>query len=439
MFVLVGLGLIGTFLIQVPQTIAADASEYAQWLQTVAQPVLGSWTTLINILGLFDVFHSVWFLGAGFLLVINIFICSLNRWIRSSRATASNKIVQSDSFYVSGTNNIELPDINKSSTISADILAGALKKRGYSTRTIIENKDVYLAADKNRYMQFGTYFSHLSIILLIVGFIVSSSTGFRNSDLVVSENQTVQVGYNTGLSLHLNSFKDTYWDDGTPKDYASDVIVYENGSPVKQGVVRVNHPLDYNGVRFFQSFFGPTVSLQVTDNDSKSIYAGVLPLDSTVKGMDMSRPAGYLNLQQIGLSVYIIAPGSGGQDTVLGQNQIDLEIYSSSSSNGPLASSTLELNTTKSLAGYQFTYLQSAKFSGFQVSKDPGVTLIWIASGLFIVSLCLVLYFPRRRVWALLKAQDDNSTIVKLRYESKRFTDTAAEADEMVKEVQSRL
>ncbi|MBI4234031.1 MAG: cytochrome c biogenesis protein ResB, partial [Chloroflexi bacterium] len=75
----------------------------------------------------------------------------------------------------------------------------------------------------------------------------------------------------TNLSLKLESIVDEYWPEGPPKDYRSQVVLYENGQEVQQGVLRVNHPMSYKGVRFYQSFFGQAVVTEVRDQSGQTL------------------------------------------------------------------------------------------------------------------------------------------------------------------------
>lgn len=65
MLMFVGLGLIGTLLIQVPPEAASDPEKYAWWLDSVARSKVGDWVEPLAFLHLFDVFHSPWFLVTG--------------------------------------------------------------------------------------------------------------------------------------------------------------------------------------------------------------------------------------------------------------------------------------------------------------------------------------------------------------------------------------
>jgi hypothetical protein len=70
-------------------------------------------------------------------------------------------------------------------------------------------------------------------------------------------------------------------DEGSPTDFRSELVIYQNGREVKRGVATVNDPLAYNGYRFHQAgYLGDGASLRVTDAPTgNTLYAEVLPLD----------------------------------------------------------------------------------------------------------------------------------------------------------------
>ena len=49
--------------------------------------------------------------------------------------------------------------------------------------------------------------------------------------------------------------------------------------------------------------------------------------------------------------------------------------------------------------GYEYTFEGRREFAGIVVRRDPGSTLIWIATGVFLLGLALTFYTPRRRLW----------------------------------------
>ena len=80
LLVITGLSLLGALLIQVPPEISNDPQAYRSWVETIGRDKVGFWAPVLAALGLFDVFRSPWFIILCTLLMINILICSINRW-----------------------------------------------------------------------------------------------------------------------------------------------------------------------------------------------------------------------------------------------------------------------------------------------------------------------------------------------------------------------
>ncbi len=72
------LGLIGTLLVQAPAGLQSDPQAYADWLESL-RPKYGGWTGILDTLGLFSIFSSVWFRGIMVLLMTSVLACSVNR------------------------------------------------------------------------------------------------------------------------------------------------------------------------------------------------------------------------------------------------------------------------------------------------------------------------------------------------------------------------
>lgn len=325
--VITGLSLIGALLIQVPSGVAAEPTAYSYWLQNVAEPKLGLWTKVLSALQLFDVFHSPWFLGAGALLVLNILICSLNRLGRLRMILAGGPIKLAEGFYSSSASHVALSEAKITPSAASSLLTKILRRHHYRVRTSNLEGNIYLAADKNRYFVFGTYLGHLSLILLITGVLMGGFLGFHNTSFIIPEGTVREVGYGTGLSLRLESFSDEYYPDGVPKDYRSQVVVYQGGQEVKRGTIRVNYPMSYNGIRFYQSFFGPAARLQVKNSSGEVLYQDSVALPEISTSMYVERPAGSFSLPN-DYEVYLVGPVTNTTDPVIADNDLLIEIYS---------------------------------------------------------------------------------------------------------------
>jgi cytochrome c biogenesis protein len=405
--IIVVLSLVSIFLIQTPPGISQGSLEYTIWLESVIRPDFGIWTDTLSFFGLFDVFHSPFFLGAGLILMINIICCTVNRWPAVRTILRGGSIPTSQDYY-------QKARLIRRTTSQPDAAAlyvsNVLLRRRYRVRTKEISDSVFIAADKHAWPRLGTFISHLSLILLVLGFLLGSFLGFRDNSFVVAEGMAREVGHGTGLSLGLVSFSEDYWPDGMPREYRSDVIVYQGEQEVTRDIIRVNHPLTYSGVRFYQSFFGPAVVMKVTTADGIELVNDNVALVGMMEVEPFQRPLGRLNLPGTGLTGYIVAPAINTFDPILAENQIGLEIYQGDAT-VPSSWVILEEGMSQEMEGLEFTYVEKKAFSGFSVKYDPATWLVWLALGLFLIGISLVLYLPFRQLWIMVKLEEDGTHI----------------------------
>ena len=437
--VITGLSLLGALLIQVPSEIAKNPQLYSNWVDTVARSKVGIWTPFLSVLRLFNVFSSLWFIIACTLLMLNIFICSVNRWSNISLSLRGGVVKQNENFYLNDNDHAELKDIQAPVAEAAMISKKILKGRGYRTQTESDENSIYIAADKNRYCRLGTYFSHFSLILFVLAFVAGNYFGFRDVSFTVPVGSIRNIGHDTALSLQLISFVDEYYDNGTPKGYRSEVVLYENSQPVKQAVIQVNHPLTYKGIRFYQSYFGPAAKVQVRDENGNDVFNDNVPMDSSFFMEGARRYEGFfaLHLPEANLyNIRLISSAVNAEDPIIPADYIAVDI---SQDSRQIDFKLVKLGTSKVVGGLEFTFLEESKYSGFQVSKDPMSILIWIASILFIIGICAVFYFPYRQVWVLSQPLDQGSSRLLIRMRAPRGFRNTSELNTLINKIEKEL
>lgn len=405
--IIVVLSLVSIFLIQTPHGISQGSLEYTIWLESVIQPDFGIWTDTLSFFGLFDVFHSPLFLGTGVILMINIICCTINRWSPVKAVLRGGSIPTSQDYYRKAR---QIHRTKSQPDAAALSVSNVLLRRRYRVRTKEIGDSVFIAADKHAWPRLATFISHLSLILLVLGFLLGSFLGFRDDSFVVAEGMAREVGHGTGLSLGLVSFSEDYWPDGIPREYRSDVIVYQGEVEVTRDIIRVNHPLTYSGVRFYQSFFGPAAVMKVITADGVELVDDNVALVGMMEVEPFQRPLGRLNLPGTGLTAYIVAPAINTFDPILAENQIGLEIYQGDAT-VPSSWVILEEGMSQEMEGLEFTYVEKRAFSGFSVKYDPAAWLVWLALGLFLIGISLVLYLPFRQLWIMVKLEEDGTHI----------------------------
>ncbi len=401
--------LAGTLLDQAPAPVAADGELYQQWLDRVRDRY-GMWTDVLAFFHLFTVFHSLWFRLLLALLVANIIVCSLNRWKGVWAIVFGSRVRMSDAFFRHARYNAAF-SASVPLEVAAQRVRRALEQAGYRVQREADESSVAIYADRNRLSRFGTFLVHLSIVLILVGAVAGSIWGFRDNEFIVPEGGVREVGHGTGISVKLEHFTDEYYVEGPPKDFRSELVIYENGVEVKRGTTHVNSPLSYKGFKFHQAFFGQTAVMRVQDSSGEVLFEDAVPLAWQTRST--GRPLGDFLLPQKGLHVYVIGPPAGENDPLIPAGEMRLEVYKQGSST-LVTSENVTQGTPKELAGLTFTFVRESRFTGLKVVKDPGVNLIWIASVLMVVGLAAMFYLPHRRVWASCRATADGQSEVRL-------------------------
>ena len=401
--------LAGTLLDQAPPSVIADPASYGQWLER-ARTKYGVWTDVFNVLQLFNVFHALWFRRPIGLLTASIIICTVNRWRGIWSTVFHTRVRMGDAFFQHARFNASL-DVAMPAPAAAERVKRALSHSHYRVLTQTDAGSIALYADRNRFSRFGTFFSHLSIVMILAGAIVGGIWGFKDPEFIVPEGTARELGLGTDISVKLEHFTDEYYLEGPPKDFRSDIVIYENGEEVKRGTVRVNSPMSYKGIQFFQSFYGQTAVMNVKDAAGTSLFNTSVPLAwQTRQG---NRPVGSFTLPEKNLEVYVVGPKSGENDPLVPAGEMRVEVYQRDSGSA-VAVDNLSQGTPKELAGLNFTFQREQRFTGLIVAKDPGVNLIWAASGLMVFGLVMLFYFPHRRLWALCASRPDGTADVRL-------------------------
>lgn len=385
--------LAGTLIIQTPMQIPLTGSEHEIWLDKV-RPRFGMWTDLLAAAGLFNVFRTWWFEALVVALAVSITACSVHRARVMWREVAHPHVRLAPQMF-------ERPGTAAAGTAAdARALAASLRRalggRQYRVLTAERDGVTHVYADRHRAARFGTLLAHASLVLLLVTAGLGTQVRWSDDGFVVPEGSTRDVGLD-GLAVRAETFVAEYYPTGQPSDFRSDVVLYENGAEVGRKTIRVNDPLEYKGVRFYQSFFGPSVELRVTDAAGRVLYDDGVALAWRVQG---ERPAGPVALADRDLTAYVVAPSTGGKgDVLIRPGEMRVELYRNGSAS-PMVMKNVPTGGEVELAGLRFAFLRERQFTGLRVARDPTVPLIWISSVLFVLGLTAVFAFPYRRLWA---------------------------------------
>jgi cytochrome c biogenesis protein len=392
--------LIGAVLIQAPAGLSSDPQAYAAWLVGL-KPKYGGWVGIIDRLGLFSVFQSIWFRAILVGLTTSILACSVNRFRSLWKLAFHPRTRMADKFFASAPLRAEVEtDNDRKATVDA------LRRvfGGHHYRMLVEaDGDVdHIYIDRFRWARFGTLIAHLSLVAILIGALVGSIFGYRNAEFAATVGSKVDVGGGTGLALVATSFSDSYYANGAPSDYASSLVLYRGDAQVASKTIRVNDPLNYDGVTFYQSFFGPAAVMQVSDASGAVAYEGGVPL--LWASDDNTRRIGQFALPSSGLTVYVVGVASGRVDQNIRAGQMQLEIYSAGSDQ-PFAIEVVSQGVPLKIGDLNYTFQREQQFTGLIVARDPGAVIVWIGALALVAGLFLIFMFPNRRMWIAVRRQ----------------------------------
>lgn len=401
------LGILGSLLAQAPTGLTSDPQAYAQWLASV-RPRYGGWTDVLDTLGLFSIFSSVWFRGVVALLMASVIACSIHRTPVLWRQARAPQQRMSASFFDHAAMRATVTS-TRAVAEAADHAASSLRHKRYRT-LVVEGPDaIDVYADRFRWAPFGSIVAHLSLVLVLLGVVVGTGLGFRDNDFSVPVGSRVDVGHGTGLALEATAFRDSYDSEtGAPLDYASDIVVYEGRTQVAAQTVRVNQPLRYAGLSFYQSSMGPAVTMRIADQGGATLFEGGIPLQYL--STDAMEAMGQVALPAKGLTVWVGTPASGQESQALAAGQVEVQVYRDGSDSA-VDYKVLDQGQSSTVGGLTATFVRENQYTALIVVRDPGAPFVWLGAITLVLGVCLVFFFPRRRIWARVERVSDGSAI----------------------------
>ena len=233
------LALIG--LCSVIGTVIPQGREIAWYAQTYK-----SFHAVILLLGFHKIFQSWYFIALLVLLCLNLSLCSLLR-VRAVTGAAKDE----------GERAAAAPD---QVCLNSEGLA-VLRAHMEAMRCREEKHGAVTLWRKNGFGRYGTFVTHLSILLTVIfGALALYTPTTEDHDVMPGETLTLE----DGTAIRIDSFRLT--DETGRLDYESTAeITLPDGRSSGVVPIRVNHPVSFGPYKLFQQSFGTAGSLTVTD------------------------------------------------------------------------------------------------------------------------------------------------------------------------------
>jgi cytochrome c biogenesis protein len=359
-------------------------------------------------------YHSWWFVSLLTLFTFNLICCTINRFpgflrfIKQKDRDLDEKFLKT----LPLKKNLRLKTFNEHSKA---LLSDVVKKYFHQPTTQQSSTDsISLFAEKGKYTRLSFYITHLGIVFIIIGGMLGN-LGYQGYMQVVegkTNNTLFLRGTNQPKTLDFDircdEFEVTFYGNSQrPKDFTSKLTIIDGGKEVKQKVIQVNDPLQYKGVWIYQSSYGTApdqgvVTVGVTPTGGTQQKTKQYPID--VEGRVSLKEEGYE------LEVKRFVP-----DFTLGKNN---EVVSRSQEmRNPAAQLALYKEGTlleekwvfakfpdfhgSQEGPYRFSFLnyRGKEYTGLQLTRDPGVWVVWLGCFLLCLGCYLICFTSHRRLW----------------------------------------
>ena len=376
---------------------------------------------VFNSLQLFDMYHSVWFIILMGLLSLNLIVCSLNRlpasWKLFSNIPSPDRRKPFENL---PPESVILIEKDRNEVINS--VENLLRRKYKKIRRKDADSTTFFYGEKGAYSNFGVYIIHLSILIFITGAIIGSLLGFE-AFVNIPEGEstnTVHLGRQKGVkkldfTVRCDKFTISFYDNGMPKEYRSNLSFLKDNNVILQGPLLVNHPITFNGIRFYQASYGSTpggqahitvnrenkeeTTIKVKQKDSfylKETNAKVKILRIEKNLMSMG-PAVLINIQspEGNMRFWVFKHIEKIRERIPG-----------------LFKKVPKFNPGRYKPYYfELNRIENNYYTGLQLSHDPGVVIVAIGSFFIILGLFITFFTSHKRLWVRVDEKEGKSRV----------------------------
>jgi len=394
---------------------------------------------VLNFFNLFDMYHSWWFSAILLLLVINLITCSMHRLpgILSQISRGSGALEDKTLKTLPYVEKIQISDPIK----REEDIQSSLKKRFKNWGRAETDKTITLFSEKGRFSRLGVPITHLSILIILIGGIIGSLYGFRGQVNILegeSVNQVLlrakdeEIPQPIDFSVRCDDFNITYYNlpgrkEKHVKEYSSAITIVENGKEVLKKIVRVNHPLHYKGLAFYQSNYGAihdvTLGIQWKSKKEKTFF-------KILEGNTVPVPSTDYAIRMLKYEHEVHNFGEGAQVVLFKPNQEPRPFWL-------LKAFPKFDEQRKDEFVLTVEEVTEKEYTGLSVTKDPGVWVVWIGCGLMIFGFILSFFFSHQKVWVRIP-KSPGGEVVLAGSANKNRVGFEKTFDELVEEIRKR-
>lgn len=318
-----GAGLLGVVIPQVPGPMRGNPAAREAWMELRRQDFGGAFAGLMDRLQLFDVFYSPWFNGLWALIIVSVTVSTVSRFRPTARSVHRPPRTVPDRYFDQAHHRADYSHPGGASAVEA-----ALRKRRYTVERTAETADgTYLFAQRFSWAAYGTFLSHLALLIFLVGGLLTRYAGFDEVLALAEETPGAPVFAHPGPGQMFVRMIDAHRGmdaQGNIIDYHSDIEVSRAGETLRC-TTTVNDPCHAFGYKIHQAaFFDDIARLRVVGPDRTPLFSDNVDFENktaAVPRMKVTDGAGRVLFDQM-VPQFGTEPGSDpgpADDVALGQ------------------------------------------------------------------------------------------------------------------------
>lgn len=279
-------GLIGTVVPQLPAQMRGNSAAQAAWFE-LQRDKFGVFTETMRSLGLFEVFYSTWFNGLWALIIVAVTVCTVSRLRPTIRSVRRPPKSVGDRYFETAHHRASF-----SHPGGVEAVEDLLRGRRYRVERVREDGGtVHLFAERFAWSQYGTFISHLALLMLLIGGLLTFFVGFDRTLVIAEDTPAAPVFDEPGPGQLFVTIVDAYRgmdDRGNIIDYHSDIEV-RRGDETVQCTATVNDPCKAFGYKVHQAaFFDDIARLRIVGPDREfPIFDDNLDFENEVAGVPL--------------------------------------------------------------------------------------------------------------------------------------------------------
>jgi cytochrome c biogenesis protein len=268
-----------------------------------------------------------------------------------------------------------------------EVLLAQLARSGYRARLESARGGRWaIHAVRRGWSRFAGLLSHLALVAIVLGAAIGAAFGSESVFTLLPGDQALLDVPRPGFSaaVRLDAFEAEFGPDDRPRRLDTDVTFLRDGAPVREQVLRVNEPGDFDGYLVHPWTYGPAARLRVTTLGGSALVDATLPLEDVRDGL----PVGSAELPSVGLVLGLAL-------TDPSTNELGVSVLDGS---GLVDAARLRPGEATRIGDLEVRFDGFEAWVTFLSRSDPGLWILFAGGALLVITLAVAFWLPRRRV-----------------------------------------